>query len=86
MSATTTSEDDPNAALWAALRSATPFESLVHVALGWKHAGMPREEGTQRLSAFLDDVIARGEPEEDAPVRKVLDLVAGVAIGLPLRL
>lgn len=63
--------------LWSALRSAAPVEALKGVVLSWKAQGVLAAEAEHRLTAFLHRVLREGQPDEDDPVRDVLDFVTG---------
>lgn len=75
------SSEDPaspaNELLWSALRSADPVGSLTAVVKAWKAAGCTQAEAERRLTGFLEDVRANGQPDEDDPVMDVLDFVVG---------
>jgi hypothetical protein len=67
--------------LWGALRSADPVASLTRAVKGWKVAGCTQAEAERRLTIFLEEVMANGAPDEDDPVRDVLDFVVGYCSG-----
>ena len=72
--------DESSDELWIALKSAEPARSLIAVVENWKGNGCTKDAAERRLSAFLDEVLAHGEPDEDDPVRDVLDVVVGWCI------
>jgi len=66
-----------NDALWSALGSPEPVAALIELVKEWKVAGAAKAEVEHRLTEFLHEVMATGAPDQDDPVRDVLDYVVG---------
>jgi len=77
MTSAGSSRRESHEALWQALRSTHPVAALTGTVKGWKAAGCTQAEAERRLTTFLEDVMANGGPDEDDPVRDVLDFVVG---------
>jgi hypothetical protein len=71
------SADGSEDRLWKALRSTSPFASLAEIVKEWKAQGCTQKDAESRLTAFVDEVRAKGLQDQEDPVLDVLDVVVG---------